>query len=92
MQPEKAPSPMLVTLLPMVTEVKEVQFANLLGPMDFTAFPITYSFTWSPKISFIEIDLLAISLLSKVTEVRLEQSQYLQLVVCQSILSKTVEK
>ena len=59
--------------------------------MDFTAFPITYSFTWSPKISFIEIDLLAISLLSKVTEVRLEQSLKAELLMLVTLSGMVTE-
>ena len=61
-----------------------------------TAYPIMYVWTWSPNMVFIEVSFVlaaeTIELLSKVTEVKLLQPSYLQLVVCQSILFKTVEK
>ena len=45
LQPEKADSPIDVTLLGMVTDVKPLKSKNLSSPIDVTLLPMMYSFT-----------------------------------------------
>ena len=70
---------MLVTLLPMVTEVRLLQSQKALSPMLVTSFPIIYSVTCPPnmllKLLLDEYALLTIVFEFRVTEVRLLQPE-----------------
>jgi hypothetical protein len=57
-QPEKAYSPMVVMPLGKTIDSIASHSEKAYLPIDFTSSPIVYFFTWVPKISFIELELL----------------------------------
>jgi len=81
---------MLVTLSGIEMDVRPEQSLKVLLPMLVTLLGIETDVRQEqPKKADSP---MLVTLLGIVTDVRPEQTAYLQLVVCQSILSKTVEK
>ncbi len=81
---------MLVTLLPIVTEVRPLQPEKAYCPMLVTLLGIVTEVR--PLQPEKAKPPMLVTLLGIVTEVRPLQSWYLQLIVCQLVSIKTVEK
>ena len=81
---------MVVTLLPIVTEVRPMQPEKADSPMVVTLLPIVTEVR--PMQPLKAAPPIVVTLLGIMTSNRLEHSWYLQLIMFQFVVLKTVEK